>query len=134
MPDEPQNEEKKIIIDEDWKSQVEAERAATEEQASAKSAEEAGATEIPLPPASLSYLTGTLYVQGMISLGMLPAPSADKPVVRLDHAKHAIDVLQILHEKTEGNRTPEETEELNNVLHELRLAYVGVQGQEGKAE
>jgi hypothetical protein len=33
----------------------------------------------------------------------------------------------MLEQKTQGNRTPEESSELEAALHELRLAYVTVQ-------
>ena len=132
MTDEPKNEAKKIIIDEDWKSQVESEREAAEK--SAETAQQAepqpeSESEGPLPPATLTVLASSLYLQGMISLGLLPAPGAEKGEVRLDHAKHTIDTLQMLQEKTEGNRTAEETKELDEMLHQMRMAFVSVQQQ-----
>ena len=133
MCDESKPEEKKIIIDEDWKSRVEAEKdsAGREQETSsagqAESAEDSGA---PLPPANLVFLASGLYLQGMVSLGLLPNPASDKPKLYLDQARHAVDTLQMLQEKTEGNRTPEESEELHRMLHELRMAYVSVQPAE----
>jgi hypothetical protein len=138
MAPEPNSPEKKIIIDEDWKSQVEAEkeaaRAAEQEKpgaaGTAKEASAAGAAEPssgphgPLPPASLSFLIGTLYLQGAMALGLLPNPVTNKSDVHLDQAKHAIDLLTVLETKTAGNRTPEESAELDATLHELRLVYV----------
>ena len=47
-----------------------------------------------------------------------------KADVQLDQAKHSIDLLTVLQQKTEGNRTPEESGELEAALHELRMAYV----------
>ena len=47
--------------------------------------------------------------------------------VQLDQAKHSIDLLAVLQQKSEGNRTPEESDELEAALHELRLAFVAVQ-------
>ncbi len=97
MSDETPSE-KKIIIDEDWKSQVEAEREAArlaEEAAKAEKPAEpkkpaetqasAGARG-PLPPASLSFLVSTLYLQGAMSLGLLPNPVAKKQEVQRDQA------------------------------------------------
>ena len=49
-----------------------------------------------------------------------------KPNLELDQAKHVIDLLTMLEQKTEGNRSPEETAELDSTLHELRLAYVTI--------
>jgi hypothetical protein len=118
--------EKKLYVDEDWKSQVEAEKAAAagEEQ----KAEPAGKKRPPepLPPPTLTFLASTLYLQGAIAMGLLPSPISDKPELELDRAKHAIDMLAMLQEKTKGNRTPEESDELEATLHQLRMAYVDV--------
>ena len=135
MADESKPEEKKIIIDEDWKSQVEAEKEAsgesddTAEDTTPESTGEAGAE---LPPPNLVFLASSLYLQGMVSLGMLPNPAkpdATQPEVHLNQARHAIDTLQMLQEKTEGNRTPQETTELETMLHELRMAFLAMQQQ-----
>ena len=120
--------EKKIIVDEDWKSQVEAEKEAARrtEQPPKPSEPQAGA-RVPMPPADLGFLIGTLYIQGAMSLGLLPNPASKKTDLHLDQAKHAIDLLTMLDQKTQGNRTPEESSELEAALHELRLAFVTVQ-------
>jgi len=144
MSDETPKEEKKIIVDEDWKEQVEAEREElrqkegeapqpTDEPPPEPPAEEAAAEspadegEMPVPPASLAFLFGSMYLQGMIALGMLPNPVDNKPAVNLKHARHTIDMLAMLEEKTEGNRTQEESDELERILHELRMTFLTVQ-------
>jgi hypothetical protein len=128
MPDESQTPEKKLIIDEDWKSQVEAEKeAARHVETPAPPPAEGSAARPPLPPANLIFLASTLYLQGAIALGLLPNPVTKKVEVHLDQAKHSIDLLGVLQQKTEGNRTPQESEELEAVLHELRMTYVTVE-------
>jgi hypothetical protein len=77
-----------------------------------------------LPPPDLTFLASNLYLQAIVSLGQVPDPVSGKAEVRLDHAKHMIDTLDMLQRKTEGNRTPEETKALEYMLHELRLAFV----------
>jgi len=137
MTDSPGDEpEKKIIIDEDWKSRVQAEKEAlqrkkdeetpAEEPAPAKQADQAEA-DVPLPPASLEVLAGSLAMQAMVALGLVSDPAGGSPPVRLNQAKHFVDTIAMLEEKTEGNRTPEETAMLSHLLHELRMAYVAVQ-------
>ena len=86
-----------------------------------------------LPPPSLTYLASTLYLQGAIGLGLLPNPVSGKSELQLPHAKHAIDTLQVLQEKTEGNRTPEESEEIEAMLHQLRMAFVQMNKYRGGA-
>lgn len=135
MAEEPKNPRKKLIIDEDWKSQVEAEkeaaRQAKESSPSAESAESEApaARRGPLPPADLTFLVGTMYMQGTIALGLLSNPMTNKQEANPEQAKHTIALLTMLQQKTEGNRTAEETEELETVLHELRLAYVTLPGK-----
>ena len=130
MPDQQKDDEKKIIVDEDWKSRVEAEREAARPQPEEKAAESARAEQPPpgpLPPPDLSFLASSLYLQAMVSLGLFPNPVSEKSEIHLDQAKHTIDTLQMLQEKTEGNRTENETAAIDTMLHELRLAFVGVQ-------
>lgn len=119
---------KKIIVDEDWKAQVEAEKEATKTQT--EKPETAGATQPPkgpLPPPSLVLLASSLGMQAMVAMGLVPGPDAEKPEVDLEEAKHVIDILDMLWQKTEGNRTAEETAMLDDLLHELRLGYIAVQ-------
>jgi hypothetical protein len=40
-----------------------------------------------------------------------------------------VDMLQVLEDKTAGNRTSDESRLLDNTLHDLRMAYVAVQSQ-----
>jgi hypothetical protein len=128
MPDDEIDGKKKIIIDEDWKSQVQAEKEAERlKQPQGQAQKQEAESEAPLPPPTLSFLAGTLYLQGAIAMGLLPNPLSDKQsAVRIDQARHAIELLTVLQQKTEGNRTPEESEELEGMLHQLRLAFITV--------
>lgn len=120
------SDEKKIIIDEDWKAQVEAER---EEARQAKGpAEESpgpGAAGDPaFPPASFDLLLTTLATETMVALGRIPHPATGKPEIRRNHAKYLIDTIDVLREKTKGNLTPEEGQGIETLLHQLRLMFV----------
>jgi len=136
-------EDKKLHIDEDWKAKVEAEKEAARQtsgegdpQSSAASGQPAGQPG-EMPPASLTMLAASLYMQAMISLGLLPNPLAkegEPQQANLVHARHSIDMLQMLFEKTEGNRTPEETEEIERMLHDLRMGFVSVQQHLGQGD
>ena len=130
--DPPQG--KKIIVDEDWKSQVESEKqAATHE--SAPTAQPGASPQPcgPLPPPSLILLTTSLGMQAMVAMGLVAGPGGEKPEVDLDEAKHVIGMLDMLWQKTEGNRTVDESATLDSLLHELRLGYVAMQ-QRSKAQ
>jgi hypothetical protein len=121
-----ENPEKKIIVDEDWKTQVEREREAaskTVESAAGQKTAQAPPNP-PLPPADLTYLATMLNLEAMACLGLLPG----KTEKNLPIAKHLIDLLEVLQQKTEGNRTPEESDDLENLLYQARMAYVQAAG------
>jgi hypothetical protein len=124
---------KKIIIDEDWKAQVEAEREALREKQEAAGGgpaeRPATQTRQPPSPASLTVLISSLAFQAMMSLGLVADPKSGPPQPHFDEARHLIDMLQMLDDKTTGNRTSEESRLLENTLHDLRMAYVAVQSQ-----
>ncbi len=131
-----ESEKPKIIVDEDWKAQVQAEKEKSRHDAeqgprqTSSTAEAAGSQERPdesLPPASFPFLLTTLATQAMIALGQIPNPITGKADVRLNQAKHHIDTLAMLEQKTAGNRTAEESAMLNELLHQLRMAFVVMQ-------
>jgi hypothetical protein len=124
--------EKKIIIDEDWKTQVQEEKERLKqgpEDAESPAAAQAEATEGELPPASFAFLVTSLATQAMAALGQLPDPIEHKPVVHLELARHHIDTLSVLQEKTKGNLADEEARMLEEVLHQMRMLFVAVQQQ-----
>jgi hypothetical protein len=77
-----------------------------------------------LPPPSFSLLVATFASQATVAFGQVPNPIDGKTEVRLDLAKHAIDMLAIVEQKTKGNLTDGEAAMLESVLHQLRLMYV----------
>jgi hypothetical protein len=66
--------------------------------------------------------------EAMVALGQIPSPSGQAEL-DLDAARHYIDMLTVIEEKTEGNRTPEESAMLSRLLHDLRMAFVAVRGR-----
>jgi len=79
---------------------------------------------IQLPPADFSTLVGMLSSQAMVTLGVLPNPATGKPAAQLEFARHFIDLLGILEEKTKGNLESEEELALKNTIHQLRMIYL----------
>ncbi len=174
IPDDPKiPDDSKIIVDDDWKSQVAAEKEALEKKRSqspadaaeteaaeteatdatdagsadadvpqpddaspeaeptppeAKDAEagkdSSGKPEFELPPASFSMHVTPVARQAMSALRYLPDESGQTKKPDLPLAKHLIDTLAMLQEKTKRNLTGDEHEMLKNILHDLRMAYV----------
>jgi len=115
-----------IIHDEDWKQQAQKEKEKFSEAKSASPAGDKPSTAYrEMPPASFLTLINSLVVQTLYSLGRLGDPeSKEAPPVNLDLAKHNIDILGVLEEKTRGNLTDEESRGLSMALHEMRMLYV----------
>ena len=134
------SEEKKIIVDEDWKSQVAKEKEAarhagtpgepSDEAPSAVGGPSEGSAE--LPPASFEILVTMLATEAMAGLGQLPHPMSGKFEANPAAARYAIDMLEMLAEKTKGNLTPSEEQGLRELLHQLRMAFVALQSPQGR--
>jgi hypothetical protein len=128
--------EKKIIIDEDWKTQVQAEKEAMARKPAAETAAESPGPQAsrerlgPLPEPTLTDLLTMLSAQAMIALSAYADPKEGKRPEQLEQAKYFIDMLAVLEAKTQGNRTPEEISLLSQSLHELRIGYMSVQSRD----
>lgn len=86
---------------------------------------EAEEEELPLPPASFDFLVLSLRTQAEIQLGLLYfGEEKDRPKPDLPAARHTIDLMGMLAEKTRGNLSLEEQRLLENSLTELRFRYV----------
>ncbi len=84
-------------------------------------------SRIPLPPASFGFLVLSLRTQAEMQLGLMHfGTEEDKPKPDLQLARHSIDLLGVLLEKTKGNLTLEEQRMLENSLTELRFRFVQV--------
>jgi len=78
----------------------------------------------PLPEVNFSSLILSLSSTAFLHLGEIPDPSTGQKTKDLALAKHVIDTIGMLKEKTEGNLTKEEKPLIENILTELRLRYV----------
>jgi hypothetical protein len=82
-------------------------------------------TEIPLPPASFEFLVLSFRMQAEMQLGLNPySEQPAEPDLKL--ARHTIDMMAMLQEKTKGNLSMEEQRLLDNSLTELRFRYMHV--------
>ena len=84
---------------------------------------DAAAAAADFPVASLEMLLMTHHTQAVMALGMMPDPMTGETSANKDAAKFHIDMLSVIEEKTKGNLTDEESEALNSILHQLRMAF-----------
>lgn len=141
-------EKPSLHVDTDWKRQAQEEKKRLAEEESRKAKETttaapsaaataaAGAPARPgaprargeMPPANFSTHVQSILTQVLFYLGDLTQRGAE-PSVNLDMAKHQIDILGILEEKTRNNLAPEEKQLLDTALYEARMRYVNVASQ-----
>ncbi|MCA9092242.1 MAG: DUF1844 domain-containing protein [Planctomycetaceae bacterium] len=131
MSGDAQSDQEKpsIIVDEDWKSKVQREKTeeanpATDEKSAVEEKPDAEMDFSQLPPADFSMLISMFSTQAMVALGMIPEPSTGKPRTQLPLARHFIDLLSVLEEKTKGNLADRESSGLTENLHYLRMLYL----------
>ena len=140
-------EQPSLHIDTDWKKQAQEEKKRLAEQEQQKKAAPPAASrpspaepagmpragagrggERGLPPATFTTLVQSIVTQVLFYLGELAARGAE-PNVNLDMAKHNIDMLGVIEEKTKGNLTEEEQRLLDGALYETRMRYVSIAQQ-----
>lgn len=113
----------KIIVDSDWKAEARKEK----EQIAREVEQEpqAGAGQIPEP--SLLELVEMIVMQASIGLQGYQDPQSGRGIPpNMALARHYIDLLQLLADKTRGNIDEKETTVMDGTLHELRMAFVQI--------
>ena len=80
-------------------------------------------------PASDRNLIGLFMMlasSALVALGETPDPAIGRPSPNPQEAAALIDLLLLLREKTEGNRTPEESEVIGELIYDLQLRYINL--------
>lgn len=91
----------------------------------------AGRRRAVLPPVDFTGFTLGLAQMALMHLGEFGEPETGQRSVDLEQARHTIDILSMLGEKTQGNLTEEEAKLLRSLISELKLKYVQVANQKG---
>ncbi len=122
------DQQPKIQIDSDWKSQAQAEKTKLreDEQKAAESGQDAAGAQGKMPPANWETLVQTLASQAVMYMGAIADPNTGQPILDLEAAKHGIDLLGVLEEKTKGVLSEDEAKDIARILHELRSAYIQI--------
>ncbi len=77
-----------------------------------------------LPPASLIILISSLASQALAAMGQIPGEDGKSLPVNLQFARHFIDLIGVIEDKTRNNLSPEEASFLNGTLLHLRMQFV----------
>jgi hypothetical protein len=77
-----------------------------------------------LPAVDFHTFVLSLGSSALLHLGELEHPDGGKVEIDLPMAKHTIDILSMLEEKTRGNLTSAEEKLMQSLLYDLRLRYV----------
>lgn len=80
-----------------------------------------------LPAVDFHTFVLSLGSSALLHLGEIEHPDVGAPQTDLPLAKHTIDILVMLEEKTKGNLTPAEEKLIGSLLYDLRLRYVEAQ-------
>jgi len=81
-----------------------------------------------LPAASIATLAQSLVTQTLYYLSDQAARTGDE-MANMDMAKHLIDTMGVLEDKTQGHLTEEERTFLDTALYEARMRFIAVAGQ-----
>jgi hypothetical protein len=84
--------------------------------------------DYPIPPANFSFLVESIMMQAQMQLGLFRfgADENEEAKPNLPMARHSIDMLAMLQQKTKGNLSLEEQRLVDNGLTELRFRFVQV--------
>jgi|HubBroStandDraft_4_1064222.scaffolds.fasta_scaffold876970_2 hypothetical protein len=83
-------------------------------------------SDFPLPPATFEFLVFSLKMQAELRLGIVAMPGEEQDAPDLRAARHTIDMLAMVQEKTRGNLSMQEQRLIENSLTELRFRFVQV--------
>ncbi len=82
----------------------------------------------PLPEVNFSTLIMSLSSSALLHMGEIPDPQTGRKATDLTLAKHTIDTIGMLKEKTKGNLDDEEQRFLDSMLADLRWRFVKASG------
>lgn len=83
-----------------------------------------------IPRMDLTTFFFSISSAAFMGLGLMPGGPENakgEPEIDLQLAQQNIDLLELMHEKTKGNRTPDEDKLIEQLLFETRLRFVEVQ-------
>jgi hypothetical protein len=77
-----------------------------------------------MPEVTFEALVMSLSTSVLFHLGEIGDPRTGKKEVDFDLAKHGIDTLTLLQQKTKGNLSKDEEEMLKSILYDVKMRFV----------
>lgn len=108
----------------DLKGEAPKEEKKVEKEEKKEQVSEAETQRPPLPEVNFTSLVFSLSSSALFHLGEIADPQTGEKKKDLPLAKHSVDTIAMLKEKTAGNLTEEEQKFVENVLTDLRWRYV----------
>jgi len=78
----------------------------------------------PLPEVNFNSLIFSLSSSALLALGEIADPQTGEKREDLPMAKHSIDIISMLNDKSKGNLDNEEQKFIDSMLADLRMRYV----------
>ncbi|MBU1139292.1 MAG: DUF1844 domain-containing protein [Proteobacteria bacterium] len=77
-----------------------------------------------MPEVTFTAFIMSLNTSALYHLGEIADPATGKKIIDFSLARHAIDTLVLLQEKTKGNLDSDEAEMLKNILYDVKMRFV----------
>lgn len=77
-----------------------------------------------MPGVNFSTFVLSLYSSALVQMGEMADPATGERYKNLEVARQTVDMIIMLEEKTRGNLDADESKLIQNMIHELRMAYV----------
>ena len=87
-----------------------------------------------MPEVTFMAFIMSLNTSALYHLGEIADPETGKKIVDLSLARHAIDTLVLLQEKTKGNLDSDEAEMLKNILYDVKIRFVQIAKDNNSSE
>lgn len=83
-----------------------------------------GQHDCPYPQVTFSTFILSLSSSALVHLGEVPDPDTGQTLENLPLAKHTVDIIAMLKEKTQSCLDADESKLIDGILYELRMKYV----------
>lgn len=117
---------KDVVEEQEREAKVEAAKAPPPQEKQAPANAPVADADAPKRLPAFENLVRMLGQNAAMVLGAYADPRTGQPMIDPDAARELIDMLDALHEKTKGNRAPEEDNLLLDLLGKLKMTYVEI--------